>query len=169
MNAMFIGASASGKTTLIQRLCDKLIRYDKTQAVEYVEEGKLPDCCINRFIDTPGEYMQVRSFWCSLTTISYDADLICLVQDSTSEDCWFSGGISSKFAKPVIGIVTKTDDSSSDKMRAKDYLMHAGCRKIFPVSAFTNDGVLELLSGMQHVIDEYHEENRYSYASDYFD
>ena len=117
MKAMFIGAISAGKTTLIQKLCEAELKYDKTQAVEYVHE----------FIDTPGEYMQVRSFWCSLTVTSYDADIICLVQDSTSEDCWFSGGISTKFAKPVIGIVTKIDRKDADVVLAREYLEHAGC------------------------------------------
>ena len=43
MKIMLIGPSAAGKTTLIQRLIDEEIKYDKTQAVEY----------IGNFIDTP--------------------------------------------------------------------------------------------------------------------
>ena len=57
MKIMLIGPSAAGKTTLIQRLIDEEIKYDKTQAVEY----------IGNFIDTPGEYMQQRGYWGSLT------------------------------------------------------------------------------------------------------
>ena len=53
MKIMLIGPSAAGKTTLIQRLIDEEIKYDKTQAVEY----------IGNFIDTPGEYMQQRGYW----------------------------------------------------------------------------------------------------------
>lgn len=34
MKIMLIGPSAAGKTTLIQRLIDEEIKYDKTQAVE---------------------------------------------------------------------------------------------------------------------------------------
>ena len=56
MKIMLIGPSAAGKTTLIQRLIDEEIKYDKTQAVEY----------IGNFIDTPGEYMQQRGYWGSL-------------------------------------------------------------------------------------------------------
>ena len=53
MKIMLIGPSAAGKTTLIQRLIDEEIKYDKTQAVEY----------IGNFIDTPGEYMQQRGYF----------------------------------------------------------------------------------------------------------
>ena len=61
MKIMLIGASGAGKTTLIQRLQDMEIKYDKTQAIEY----------IGNFIDTPGEYMQNRWFWGPLTAVSY--------------------------------------------------------------------------------------------------
>ena len=105
MRIMLIGPSAAGKTTLIQRLIDKEIKYDKTQTVEYV----------GNFIDTPGEYMQQRGYWGSLTITSHDADIIGLVQDSTSEDCWFSGGLTTKFEKPVVGILTKIDREDSNQ------------------------------------------------------
>ena len=70
MKIMLIGPSAAGKTTLIQRLIDEEIKYDKTQAVEY----------IGNFIDTPGEYMQQRGYWGSLTITSHDADIILLIK-----------------------------------------------------------------------------------------
>ena len=112
MKIMLIGPSAAGKTTLIQRLIDEEIKYDKTQAVEY----------IGNFIDTPGEYMQQRGYWGSLTITSHDADIIGLVQDSSSEDCWFSGGLTSKFEKPVVGVITKIDKDDSNPKQARSLL-----------------------------------------------
>ena len=123
MKIMLIGPSAAGKTTLIQRLIDEEIKYDKTQAVEY----------IGNFIDTPGEYMQQRGYWGSLTITSHDADIIGLVQDSSSEDCWFSGGLTSKFEKPVVGVITKIDKDDSNPKQARSYLELAGCTTIFPI------------------------------------
>ena len=125
MKIMLIGPSAAGKTTLIQRLIDEEIKYDKTQAVEY----------IGNFIDTPGEYMQQRGYWGSLTITSHDADIIGLVQDSSSEDCWFSGGLTSKFEKPVVGVITKIDKDDSNPKQARSYLELAGCTTIFEVSS----------------------------------
>ena len=156
---MLIGASAAGKTTLIQRLRDKEIKYDKTQAVEYV----------GNFIDTPGEYMQQRGFWGSLTVASYDADIIGLVQDSTSEDCWFSGGVTTKFEKPVIGILTKIDSDESNQKQGRSYLELAGCRVIFPVSAYTGEGIDALSAGIHEMVARYKEENAARFADDYFD
>ena len=159
MKIMFIGPSAAGKTTLIQRLQDREIKYDKTQAVEYV----------GNFIDTPGEYMQQRGYWGSLTITSYDADIIGLVQDSTSEDCWFSGGVTTKFERPVIGILTKIDSEKSNQKQGRSYLELAGCSDIFPVSSFTGEGIEELSAGIHRILARYKRDNAVRFADDYFD
>lgn len=159
MKIMLIGPSAAGKTTLIQRLIDREIKYDKTQTVEYVGD----------FIDTPGEYMQQRGYWGSLTITSHDADIIGLVQDSTSEDCWFSGGLTSKFEKPVIGILTKIDKEDSNQRQGRSYLELAGCTAIFPVSSVTGEGVDELSSSLHKMVEQYRKDNKKRFAADYFD
>ncbi len=159
MRVMLIGPSAAGKTTLIQRLIDKEIKYDKTQTVEYIGD----------YIDTPGEYMQQRGYWGSLTITSHDADVIGLVQDSTSDDCWFSGGLTSKFEKPVVGIMTKIDSPDSKRSQARGYLELAGCQQIFEVSSFTNEGVDEMVDALHILLEKYKKENEHRYAHDYFD
>ncbi len=159
MRVMLIGPSASGKTTLIQRLIDKEIKYDKTQAVEYVGD----------FIDTPGEYMQQRGYWGSLTITSHDADVIGLVQDSTSDDCWFSGGLTSKFEKPVVGILTKIDSPECKISQGRRYLELAGCRDIFPVSSFTNEGIDDLVKGLHRILFRFKEDYKVRFSDDYFD
>ncbi|MDO4556483.1 MAG: EutP/PduV family microcompartment system protein [Lachnospiraceae bacterium] len=144
MKIMLIGASAAGKTTLIQRLQDMELKYDKTQAVEYV----------GNFIDTPGEYMQNRWFWGPLTVTSYDADIIGLVHDSTDEDCWFNGGLASKFDKPVIGIVTKIDQEDSKPSRSRNYLEFAGVKEIFETSAVDGSGIEALSEGFHRILEK---------------
>ncbi len=139
--------------------CDEEIKYDKTQAVEY----------IGNFIDTPGEYMQQRGYWGSLTITSHDADIIGLVQDSSSEDCWFSGGLTSKFEKPVVGVITKIDKDDSNPKQARSYLELAGCTTIFEVSSYTGEGVEALSQGFHDMVYKYREENKGRYADDYFD
>ena len=142
---MLIGASAAGKTTMIQCLSDEEIKYDKTQAVEY----------IGNFIDTPGEYMQQRGFWGSLTVTSHDAEIIGLVQDSSSDDCWFSPGTAFKFEKPVVGIITKIDKEDSKPKQARNYLELAGCREIFEISSYTREGIPELVKGLHRILDQF--------------
>lgn len=159
MKIMLIGPSAAGKTTLIQRLRDCEIKYDKTQTIEYT----------GNFIDTPGEYMQQRGYWGSLTVTSHDADVIGLVQDSTSEDCWFSGGLTSKFEKPVVGILTKIDREDSNQQQGRAYLELAGCHTIFPVSSYTGEGVDALSESLHQIVAQYKKENERRFAADYFD
>lgn len=156
---MMIGASAAGKTTLIQRLSDEKIKYDKTQAVEYV----------GNFIDTPGEYMQQRGYWGSLTVTSNDAEIIALVHDSTSEDCWFSGGTAFKFEKPVVGIITKIDSKDSNPKQSKAYLELAGCKNIFEVSSYTGEGVPELIEGLNNILSQFKKDLNERINSDRYD
>ena len=156
---MLIGASAAGKTTLIQRLRHEEIKYDKTQAVEYV----------GNFIDTPGEYMQQRGYWGPLTITSHDADIICFVQDASSEDCWFSGGSAYKFSKPVVGIATKIDKEECNLRRAHSYLVLAGCTTIYNVSAYTGEGIPELVDNLHAMVEKYRSDNAARYADGYFD
>lgn len=156
---MMIGASAAGKTTLIQRLSDEEIKYDKTQAVEYV----------GNFIDTPGEYMQQRGYWGSLTVTSSDAEIIALVHDSTSEDCWFSGGTASKFEKPVVGIITKIDSKDSNPKQSRSYLELAGCREIFEVSSYTGEGIPELVAGLHRILKQFRKDLDDRINSDRYD
>ncbi len=159
MKIMLIGASAAGKTTLIQRLYDEEIKYDKTQAIEYV----------GNFIDTPGEYMQARGYWGPLTIASHDADLVGFVQDSSSEDCWFSPGCRWKFQKPVIGIITKIDLENSNQALARSYLKYAGCDEIFAISSVTGEGVERLSANFHKMVDKYKVDHAFQYEDDYFD
>ena len=142
MKIMLIGPSAAGKTTLIQRLRDREIKYDKTQAIEY----------IGNYIDTPGEYMQQRGYWGSLTITSHDADIIGLVQDSSSEDCWFSGGLTSKFEKPVIGILTKIDREEGKEIAEMIYERHRLLTKCLEVLGVSPDIAEEDACKIEHVI-----------------
>ena len=159
MKVMFIGPSAAGKTTLIQRLIDKEIKYDKTQVVEYVGD----------FIDTPGEYMQQRGYWGSLTIVSHDADIIGMVQNAASDDCWFSPGTATKFEKPVVGIVTQIDRPNSKLKQARGYLELAGCQTIYEVSSVTGEGIDEMWEDLHRKLNKYKEENAHRYLDDYFE
>ena len=156
----FVGGVGAGKTTLFNALQGNYTLARKTQAVEFNDKGD---------IDTPGEYMQQRGYWGSLTITSHDADIIGLVQDSSSEDCWFSGGLTSKFEKPVVGVITKIDKDDSNPKQARSYLELAGCTTIFEVSSYTGEGVEALSQGFHDMVNKYREENKGRYADDYFD
>jgi ethanolamine utilization protein EutP len=130
---IFAGSTGSGKTTLCQWLHGQEIAYKKTQAVETFDQA----------IDTPGECIENRYLYKMLLVSSVDADVIGLVQDCTKEESYFPPAFATVFAKPVIGIVTKTELARTDEdiAQARAYLQAAGAERIFEVSTMEDVGV----------------------------
>ncbi|BFH70754.1 ethanolamine utilization protein EutP [Paenibacillus dendritiformis] len=130
---IFAGSTGSGKTTLCQWLHGQEITYKKTQAVETFDQA----------IDTPGECIENRYLYKMLLVSSVDADVIGLVQDCTKEESYFPPAFATMFAKPVIGIVTKTELARTDEdiAQARAFLQAAGAERIFEVSTVENVGV----------------------------
>ena len=108
---------------------------NKTQAAEYH-----PD-----FIDVPGEYLEVRSFYRALIMLTCEACAIALIQAADDEENLYPSGLARTFDKPVAGIVTKTDVMHSDIARAETILREAGATEVFFTSALNNTGIDELI------------------------
>ncbi len=132
---MLVGQTLSGKTTLLQKLRGLPLNYQKTQSL----------VCEDLSIDTPGEYLENRSFNSALITTSYDADIIGLVHSATAETLMFSPMFSSAFTKPVIGIVTKADQTDAKIEEAISHLTNAGANPIFVTSSFSGEGISDLI------------------------
>ena len=137
-----IGRVGCGKTTLCQRLFHQELSYKKTQAIELVGGGA---------IDTPGEYVENRAFYRALLVSAVEADVILLLQSCVDKESRFAPGMGSMFQKPVMGVVTKIDQSSGeeDLERAKAILSLAGAQKIILLSSVTGQGVEELLQELE--------------------
>ena len=134
MKIIFVGKTGSGKTTLIQRLEGKDVDYQKTQMVVYND----------RFIDTPGEYLENKIMLRNLLVSSADVEKVVLVQDSEDTQTLFPPSISSMFmGKKVLGVVTKTD-KSKDVELPKEWLRMAGAEEIFCIG-FDDEKELERL------------------------
>lgn len=131
---MLIGKTGVGKTSLIQALKKEEIKYKKTQALEFYDG----------LIDTPGEYIENKKYYNALITMSFDSDIIALVQDSEKEESLFSPGFANMFNIKVIGIVTKVDSDKSNFDRSKELLELAGVKEIYQVSAISGAGVEEI-------------------------
>ena len=108
---------------------------NKTQAAEY-HPG---------FIDVPGEYLEVRSFYRALIMLTCEACGIALIQAADDEENLYPSGLARTFDKPVAGIVTKTDVMHSDTARAETILREAGATEVFFTSALNNTGIDELI------------------------
>lgn len=126
----------SGKTSLCQRLMNKVPAYAKTQTIHVLDR---------KMIDTPGEYLERGNMRGALMTTSVDADVIVLVQDATERGTMFPPAFTSMFAKPAIGVVTKSDLASEKDIRiAKNYLNLAGVGTIYVVSSIEGTGITDL-------------------------
>ena len=132
---ILIGRAECGKTTLTQALRGHKLQYHKTQAVNRHDV----------VIDTPGEYAENRELARALILYSYEADVIALMLSSTEDYSLFSPNIAAGATRPVIGIVTQIDRKNARPDRAESWLRLAGCKTVFRVSAFTGEGIEEIL------------------------
>jgi len=134
---ILIGRSAAGKTTLCQRMNNQEIKYHKTQTVHLFSES---------MIDTPGEYLEYRSYQGALLVSSTNADTILFVQGAAEAGTVFPPAYASMFGKPVIGVVTKCDLANRKEIEdAKNYLRLAGVGQIFETSSVSGEGIDKLM------------------------
>ncbi|MBP9478047.1 MAG: EutP/PduV family microcompartment system protein [Sebaldella sp.] len=127
---LLIGKTGCGKTTLVQRINGKALKYEKTQMLSYYDN----------ILDTPGEYMENRGLYKALIVSSYDCDVIAMIQAVDDERSIFPPSFSTAFTKPVIGIVSKSD-LEGDISRSEEILKEAGAEKIFLISSYDNEGI----------------------------
>ena len=138
---ILIGKVGCGKTTLINAMLENKTDSLKTQAL----------CFYDTFIDTPGEYLELRSMYKALIVTAAESDAIGLVQACGDGDMRIPPMFASIFPKEVVGILTKTDMARApeDLNMARDILVSAGVTRIFEVSAFTGGGLTELADFMK--------------------
>ncbi len=139
---MLIGKVGSGKTTLCQRIYNLDMTYKKTQAVEIVG---------GTTIDTPGEYLEHRSYLKALMVSGVDAEVVLFLHDVNDEQFSFSPRTTTMFNRPALGVVTKID-TCADKRRIElvaDALRYAGANPIFSISSVTGEGVAGLLDYLE--------------------
>ena len=132
---IFIGRSEAGKTTLTQALKGEHITYQNTQYVNNYDV----------IIDTPGEYAETKPLGGALAVYSYEADVVGLLLSATEPYSLYPPNITTLCNREVIGIITKIDHPQANVHQAEEWLRLAGCEKIFHVSAYTGDGIPELL------------------------
>ena len=132
---ILIGRVAAGKTTLTQALNGESIHYYKTQYINYLDS----------IIDTPGEYTELRQTSGALALYAYEADVVGLVLSANEPYSIFSPCITSLVNREVVGIITGIDKTDANPERVSRWLRLAGCKKIFPVSAYTGEGLDALI------------------------
>ena len=136
---ILIGRVAAGKTTLTQALRGEEIHYYKTQYINYLDT----------IIDTPGEYTELRQTSGALALYAYEADVVGLVLSANEPYSIFSPCITSLVNREVIGIVSGIDKPDANVERVTRWLKLAGCKKIFPVSAMTGEGLDKIIEFLE--------------------
>ena len=146
---ILIGRVAAGKTTLTQALRGEEIHYFKTQYVNYLDT----------IIDTPGEYTELRQTSGALALYAYEADVVGLVLSANEPYSIFSPCITSLVNREVVGIISGIDKSDANVERVARWLRLAGCKKIFPVSAITGEGLADIIAYLEDDEDRKKREN----------
>ena len=119
---------------MTQALRGEEIKYYKTQYVNYLDT----------VIDTPGEYTERRETSGALALYAYEADVVGLVLSANEPYSIFSPCLTSMVNREAIGIITGIDKPDANVERVRNWLKLAGCKKIFPVSSYTGEGIAEL-------------------------
>ena len=136
MKKLFLmGRSEAGKTSLTQALKGEEIQYVKTQYTNTSEDT----------IDSPGEYAESKCFSVGLACFSFEADVVAMVQAADEPYNLFGPGGRSFILRPLIGIITKVDSPYANIPMVRQWLINAGCERIFLINNVTREGIDELM------------------------
>jgi len=137
---LLIGGVGAGKTTLKQCLMNETQTHRKTQMLEFK----------GLFIDCPGEYLQMPTYYRVLIDASHRVDEVWALQDASNKRTIFPPNFAKVFKKPVVGIITKIDREDAAPASAEKFLRQAGVvAPIFAISARNTLGVEPLIKRME--------------------
>lgn len=140
MKKLFLmGRSEAGKTSLTQALKGEELHYVKTQYTNTNDDT----------IDSPGEYAESKRFSVGLACFSFEADVVAIVQAADEPFNLFGSCLHSFILRPLIGIITKTDSPYANIPMVKQWMVNAGCERIFLVNNVTREGIEELMEYLQ--------------------
>ncbi|MCR4743767.1 MAG: EutP/PduV family microcompartment system protein [Lachnospiraceae bacterium] len=140
MKKLFLmGRSEAGKTSLTQAMKGEELHYEKTQYT-YSHETT---------IDTPGEYAETKTASVGLACFSFDADVIGMLCAADEPFSVFGNNLNCCINRPLIGIITKIDSPLANVEKVEQWMLNAGCERVFPVSNKTREGIDELLDYLE--------------------
>lgn len=140
MKKLFLmGRSEAGKTSLTQALKGEELHYVKTQYTTTDDNT----------IDSPGEYAESKRFSVGLACFSFEADVVAVVQAADEPFNLFSASLRSFILRPLIGVITKIDSPYANIEMVKQWMINAGCERIFMINNATREGIEELLEYLE--------------------
>ncbi len=134
-----MGRIEAGKTSLTQALKGEELHYVKTQYTSSEDNT----------IDSPGEYAESKSFSVGLACFSFEADVVAVVQAADEPFNLFSASLRSFILRPLIGIITKIDSPYANIPMVRQWMMNAGCERIFLINNVNREGIGELMSYLE--------------------
>ena len=134
-----MGRSEAGKTSLTQALKGEELHYVKTQYTNTSEDT----------IDSPGEYAESKRFSVGLACFSFEADVVAIVQSADEPFNLFGDSLHAFILRPLIGVITKTDSPYANIPMVRQWLLNAGCERIFLVNNVTREGISELIEYLE--------------------
>lgn len=136
MKKLFLmGRSEAGKTSLTQALKGEALHYVKTQYTTTATDT----------IDSPGEYAESKHVGVALACFSFEADVVAIVQAADEPYTLFNDGCRAFVLRPLIGIITKVDSPYANIPMVRQWMINAGCERIFTVNNVTREGIDELM------------------------
>ena len=132
---VLVGRSECGKTTLKQVLRGEKITYHKTQ---YVSQYDV-------LIDMPGEYAENLDLAHAIALYTSESDVVGICISATEPYSLYPPNVTPYANRDIFGIVTKIDHWAADVEQAARWLELTGCKRIFRVSAYTGEGVDEIV------------------------
>ena len=140
MRKLFLmGRSEAGKTSLTQALKGEELHYVKTQYTNTADDT----------IDSPGEYAESKRFSVGLACFSFEADVVAIVQAADEPFNLFGDSSRAFIQRPLIGIITKIHSPYANIPMVRQWLVNAGCERIFLVNNVTREGVDELMEYLE--------------------
>ena len=140
MKKLFLmGRSEAGKTSLTQALKGEELHYVKTQYTNLNDDT----------IDSPGEYAESKHFSVGLACFSFEADVVAMVTAADEPFNLFGDCLHTFILRPLIGVITKTDSPYANVPMIRQWMLNAGCERVFEVNNVTREGVRELLEYLQ--------------------
>lgn len=135
---MIIGPRQSGKTTLANILND--VNEAPLQGIQDIRYGEYT-------MDMPSSYLETPWMYDYLIASAQDADVVFFLMDPNAMFRSYPPGFSKSFSGQHVGIVTKVDESTEEKIAwAEDELRYIGIEgPIIHCSAATGEGIPTLM------------------------
>ena len=81
--------------------------------------------------------------------LSFEGDVIGLVQAADEPYSLFGPCLHTFIQRPLIGIITKTDSGFANVPMIRQWMVNAGCDRIFLINNKTREGVDELMAYLE--------------------